>query len=174
MKNSAVCLLLFFLSTLSFAADKPNIVFILVDDLGWVDLSTGNANEGRASTLYQTPNIDRIADEGMSFTHAYTQQNCSPTRASLLTGLYPTDQDNGVFNVNSLARDDNNTLKPILITPPEQQNKILSTGVTMFDMAKVAGYTSCFVGKDHGTGASENIGVDVGVAVPGAFSATVG
>ncbi len=173
MRNIFV-IIFFFFSLLSFAADKPNIVFILVDDLGWVDVSTGNSNESRGSIIYQTPNIDRIADEGMSFTHAYTQQNCSPTRASLLTGLYPTDQDNGVFNVTSLARDDNNTLKPILITPPEQQNKILSTGVTMFDMANVAGYTSCFVGKDHGTGASDNIGVDVGVAVPGAFSATVG
>ena len=165
--------LFFFISVLIFAEDKPNIVFILVDDLGWVDVSTGNTNEGRGSIIYQTPNIDRIAEKGMSFTNAYSQQNCSPTRASLITGLYPTNPDNGVFNVTSLARDDNNTLKPLLITPPIQQNKILSTGVTIFDMAKSVGYSTCFVGKDHGTGASADIGVDKGVVIPSGFKVEV-
>ena len=59
----------------------PNIVFILADDLGWRDLSC----EG--STFYESPNIDRIANEGMQFTQGYaTCQVCSPSRASILTG----------------------------------------------------------------------------------------
>ena len=66
------------------AKRRPNIVFILADDLGWRDLS----NEG--STYYESPHIDRIADEGMKFTRGYAScQVCSPSRASILTGKYP-------------------------------------------------------------------------------------
>lgn len=64
--------------------DKPNIVLILVDDLGWSDLSC------QGSTFYKTPNIDRLAQEGTRFTNAYSACTvCSPTRAALLTGQYP-------------------------------------------------------------------------------------
>ena len=71
------------ISTCLFAA-KPNVVFILADDLGWRDLSV----EG--STFYESPNIDRIADSGMRFTNGYaTCQVCSPSRASIMTGKYP-------------------------------------------------------------------------------------
>jgi len=63
---------------------KPNIILILIDDMGWRDLSC------YGSTFYETPNIDRLAAEGMSFTQAYAAcPVCSPTRASLLTGKYP-------------------------------------------------------------------------------------
>lgn len=63
---------------------KPNVLFILIDDMGWKDLScTG-------STFYETPNIDSIAKEGMMFTRAYAScPVCSPTRASIMTGKYP-------------------------------------------------------------------------------------
>jgi arylsulfatase A-like enzyme len=63
---------------------RPNLIFILVDDLGWRDLScTG-------SDFYETPNIDRLASEGIRFTRAYAAAPvCSPTRASLLSGKYP-------------------------------------------------------------------------------------
>ncbi len=67
------------------AETQPNIVFILADDLGWRDLS----NEG--STYYESPHIDAIAASGMKFTRGYaTCQVCSPSRASILTGKYPT------------------------------------------------------------------------------------
>ncbi|MBD3386446.1 sulfatase-like hydrolase/transferase, partial [candidate division KSB1 bacterium] len=63
---------------------RPNIVFILVDDLGWKDLGC------YGSTFYETPNIDRLAAEGMRFTDAYAAcPVCSPTRASIMTGKYP-------------------------------------------------------------------------------------
>jgi arylsulfatase A-like enzyme len=69
----------------SAAADpKPNIVFIMADDLGWSDLGA------MGSKFYQTPNIDRLAKKGMLFTNAYAANPlCSPTRAGVLTGLHP-------------------------------------------------------------------------------------
>ena len=78
------------------AQDKPNVVLLFADDLGWVDVSTGQTNGGRGSKIFNTPSIDKIAQQGMSFTYAYTQQNCSPTRASLISGQYATGVDNGV------------------------------------------------------------------------------
>jgi arylsulfatase A-like enzyme len=66
------------------AGKPPNIVLILGDDLGWADLGV------YGSTFYETPNLDRLAAEGMRFTNAYaTAPVCSPTRASILTGKYP-------------------------------------------------------------------------------------
>jgi arylsulfatase A-like enzyme len=64
--------------------DRPNFVFILIDDLGATDLGCAG------STFYETPHIDRLAARGMRFTNAYSACTvCSPTRASLLTGKYP-------------------------------------------------------------------------------------
>jgi len=63
---------------------KPNIVFILIDDLGWVDTSC------YGSGFYETPHIDALASEGMLFTNAYAAcAVCSPTRAAVMTGRYP-------------------------------------------------------------------------------------
>ena len=65
-------------------AATTNVVLILIDDLGWKDLSC------YGSDYYQTPNIDRLASEGMRFTNGYAACNvCSPTRAAILTGKYP-------------------------------------------------------------------------------------
>ena len=62
-------------------AVRPNIVFILADDLGWSDLAV------YGSSFHETPNLDRLAAQGMRFTQAYAASNvCSPTRASILTG----------------------------------------------------------------------------------------
>ncbi|MFP4056506.1 MAG: sulfatase [Candidatus Brocadiia bacterium] len=64
--------------------DKPNIIFILADDLGWVDLGC------MGSSFYETPHLDRLAGEGLRFTDAYAScPVCSPTRASVMTGKYP-------------------------------------------------------------------------------------
>lgn len=63
---------------------KPNIVFVLIDDMGWTDVGV------YGSSFYETPNIDRLAADGMRFTDAYaTCHVCSPSRASILTGKYP-------------------------------------------------------------------------------------
>jgi arylsulfatase A-like enzyme len=65
-------------------ARKPNVIFILADDLGWRDTSL------YGSTFYETPNVERLAKRGMMFTNAYAANPlCSPTRASIQTGLWP-------------------------------------------------------------------------------------
>lgn len=62
---------------------KPNIIFFLADDMGWVD------SDVYGSDFYETPALRRLASEGMLFTQAYAQPLCSPTRAAVLTGKYP-------------------------------------------------------------------------------------
>ncbi|HSL85833.1 MAG TPA: sulfatase-like hydrolase/transferase, partial [Bacteroidales bacterium] len=65
---------------------KPNIIFILIDDYGYADLGC------YGSTFYETPNIDRLAEEGIRFTDAYAAcPVSSPTRAAIMTGLYPVN-----------------------------------------------------------------------------------
>mgnify|MGYP003317442690 FL=1 len=86
MKN--ILILLFSLLSTFFgqAVEKPklNIVFILIDDMGWTDLGC------YGSDYYETPNVDRLARQGMKFTDAYAASCvCSPTRVSILTGKYP-------------------------------------------------------------------------------------
>jgi len=84
------------------AASAPNIVFILIDDLGWRDLG------GYGSSFYETPRLDALAAQGMLFTDAYAAAPvCSPTRASILTGRYPAriglTQYIGAHNVGRLC-----------------------------------------------------------------------
>src|SRR5437867_600 len=67
------------------AADRPpNVILILIDDMGWTDLSCFG------SKFYETPNIDRLAGSGMRLTSGYSACTvCSPTRAAIMTGKYP-------------------------------------------------------------------------------------
>ena len=69
----------------AFAADarRPNIIFILADDLGWTDVGC------MGTKYYQTPAIDQLARQGMKLTSYYNCQNCAPTRAALMSGQYP-------------------------------------------------------------------------------------
>jgi len=85
MKKLVALLIGTFAFTVVSATDPPNVVFILADDLGVNDLSL------YGSTFHETPNIDALADKGMKFTQAYAANPlCSPTRASIMTGLYPS------------------------------------------------------------------------------------
>ncbi len=86
MKRAAVILLaLIVCLTRAGAAEKPNIIFILADDLGQMDVGCFNPK-----TFYETPNIDALAKRGMKFTQAYAACCvCSPTRGSIMTGKYP-------------------------------------------------------------------------------------
>ena len=67
---------------------KPNIIFFLVDDMGWQDTSVPFHEEvTKLNRMYHSPNMEKLAAEGMKFTQAYACSVCSPTRVSLMTGL---------------------------------------------------------------------------------------
>ena len=114
-------LLLSLTSFALFAERKPNVVFILADDLGWRDLSV----EG--SDFYESPHIDRIANEGMRFTQGYaTCQVCSPSRASLMTGKYPARLDITNWIGAQEKEDWKRNTKLLLYLVTELEAKVLS------------------------------------------------
>jgi arylsulfatase A-like enzyme len=114
---------------------SPNFVFILLDDLGWRDIGC------YGSTYYETPNLDRLATEGMRFTDAYAScPVCSPTRASILTGRYPARV--GVTNwIGGYA-------KGKLLDAPHTDHLPLEE-FSLAAALKRAGYNTYHVGKWH-------------------------
>ncbi len=126
-------------SSLHAEQKRPNIVLIYADDLGYTDLSC------QGSTYYKTPNIDRIAKEGVTFTQAYAAAaNCAPSRASLMSGLYTPRH--GVFTVGNSDRGKakHRKLIPIKNTPRLDQKF-----TTLGEALKSAGYRTCVAGKWH-------------------------
>lgn len=124
-------------------ADKrPNIVLLLADDLGWTDIHEGATNLDHGNQYVQTPTIDRLATQGMSFTNMHMCPNCAPTRASLMTGQYSAH--NGVYNVGSLDRGKGR------LTPADQHGEhIRNDAIAMAETLRAAGYATCHVGKYH-------------------------
>lgn len=132
-----------FVATAS-AADKPNIVFILADDLGWRDLS----NEG--STFYESPHIDSIAAGGMKFTRGYaTCQVCSPSRASILTGKYPTKHGITTWIGDRAGEAWRGTGRHDSHLPAEYERNLRASEITLAEVLKDAGYKTFFAGKWH-------------------------
>ena len=78
-----VAIIFAWLGTPSDAADKPNIIHIVADDLGWKDTGFNGCKD------IKTPNMDALAGGGATFTQFYVQPMCTPTRAALMTGRYP-------------------------------------------------------------------------------------
>ncbi|MDB5013827.1 MAG: sulfatase, partial [Daejeonella sp.] len=96
MKKIVIALLALGFASQSFAqkpTKKPNIVLIMVDDLGYSDI-------GPYGSEIQTPNLDKLAGEGLRLKEFYNNSICAPTRASLLTGLYQHKAGLGYFDVN--------------------------------------------------------------------------
>jgi len=114
---------------------KLNFIFILIDDLGWKDLGI------YGSEFYETPNIDRLAEEGVIFTNAYSASPvCSPTRASILTGKYPART--GITNFIG-GRDRGKLL------PPQNLEYLPFEEKTFAQVLKENGYKTYFIGKWH-------------------------
>jgi len=120
------------------AAGRPNIVFILADDLGWTDISC------QGSGYYQTPNIDRLATQGVRFTSYHNSQNCTPTRAAIMSGQYPART--GVYTVGELTRGREQDRKMI---PPTNLTDLPLDRKTIADQLKAAGYATGIFGKWH-------------------------
>lgn len=118
---------------------KPNILLINVDDLGWRDLGF------MGSTYYETPNLDKLAQEGMVFTNAYAgAANCAPSRACMISGL--NTPRHGVYTVSPSDRGDKRTRKLI---PVKNTDYLHDSIYTLPQMLKSAGYTTANFGKWH-------------------------
>ncbi|MDP6115722.1 MAG: sulfatase-like hydrolase/transferase, partial [Planctomycetota bacterium] len=126
------------------SSQRPNIVFILSDDLGWADLSA----EG--SALYESPHIDRIANEGMRFTQGYAAcQVCSPSRASIMTGKYPPRHgitDYIGAKTGEAWRDAGRFTK---LLPPDYEHGLRADEITLAGALRDAGYRTFYAGKWH-------------------------
>ena len=89
---------------LIYGKKQPNLIVYMIDDLGWNQISAKQATMGTHNGSFITPNIENIANQGLSFTYAYTQPNCAPSRAAMLSGQYPARVNNIVYVVGSLNR----------------------------------------------------------------------
>ena len=87
-------------------AAGPNIIHILIDDMSYTDNSVDSLVrfQNELSDLIETPNLETLASQGVSFTWSYTQPNCAPSRAAFMSGQYSPRTGNGVYNVDSLNR----------------------------------------------------------------------
>lgn len=134
--------------------ERPNVIVILVDDLGWMDLSC------QGSDYYRTPNIDRLARNGVRFTQGYAAcAVCSPTRAAIQTGRYParigvTDWIRARFQRGGVGTPDKNPVdyvggpKRKLLVPPNPFWMERSE-LTLAEVLKQADYRTAYIGKWH-------------------------
>lgn len=139
MKRFALCVsLAFILSSVgvinaTHAADapqRPNVVVILVDDMGFSDI-------GCYGSEIPTPNIDALAQHGVRFTQFYNTARCSPTRASLMTGLYPHQA--GMGHLDNIVHEGSKGTT----------GRLRDDAVTMAEVLHDAGYLTCMTGKWH-------------------------
>ena len=153
MKKTFIVLLML-AAAVTGAEKTPNIVVILVDDLGYMDIGANNPR-----CFYDTPNIDRLAASGMRFTDGYAANPvCSPTRYSLMTGKYPTRvQATNFFSGKRAGK----------FGPAPLNDKMPLTEVTLAQLLKKKNYATFFAGKWH-LGPSEqyypqNRGFDINI-----------
>ena len=150
-------------------AEKPNIIIFMVDDLGWNHISAARATMGTSPKAYWTPNIDKLAQQGLSFTHAYAQPTCSPTRAAMLSGQYPARIHNEVYQVDTLNRKLEQANPEPMFLGPEQSLDVAPQAVTIAEALKKNGYTTAHIGKYHVGGhrgsetMPENAGFDINI-----------
>ncbi len=113
-------------------AQKPNIVVVLVDDLGYTDFSCYGG-------VVPTPNIDALAQRGVRMSQMYNAARSCPTRASLLTGLYPQQAGIG-YMTGDLSKETGSKA---------YQGFINNTSVTIAEVLSQNGYFTCMTGKWH-------------------------
>ncbi|MEO1260627.1 MAG: sulfatase [Bacteroidota bacterium] len=192
MKRAAI---LFSLYIISFSCQNkethispPNIVFFLVDDLGWQDTSVPfHTDSTYFNKTYHTPNMERLAREGMKFTNAYASSVCSPTRISLMTGMNAAHHrvTNWTLNLNKKS-DGRDSMIQVpewnmngLNTSPGTDKTIVAN--TLPELLKRENYFTIHIGKAHfaatETPCAEplNCGFDVNIAghaagAPGSYN----
>ena len=138
-KLSFLLLLMLLNSCNKESLEKPNIVLIVADDLGWSDLSC------MGSEYYETPNIDKLSKSGMTFYNGYASSaNCAPSRATMLSGKYHTEH--GIYTVRNSDRGSRKTRK---IIPIETKSTLDLDFFVIPEMLKEMGYTNGHFGKWH-------------------------
>ena len=138
-KLSFLLLLMLLNSCNKESLEKPNIVLIVADDLGWSDLSY------MGSEYYETPNIDKLSKSGMTFYNGYASSaNCAPSRATMLSGKYHTEH--GIYTVRNSDRGSRKTRK---IIPIETKSTLDLDFFVIPEMLKEMGYTNGHFGKWH-------------------------
>lgn len=116
---------------------KPNVVFILVDDLGWKDVGCFG------SDYYQTPNVDKLAGAGVSFSNGYSSCTvCSPTRASIMTGKYPA-------RINCTDWIEGHKMPFTQLKVPNWTMYMDTTELTLAEAFQQNGYATAHIGKWH-------------------------
>ncbi len=119
--------------------DPPNIVLILADDLGWKDVSFNGSN------FYETPNIDRLATQGMFFSNAYSNApNCAPSRAALMSGQYAPRT--GFYTNHLSARGEPSWMA---VFPTENHHQLDFDKISLAEALKAHGYKTIHLGKWH-------------------------
>lgn len=141
----------------------PNILYIMIDDLGWMDIACQGATE------YHTPNIDHLATQGMRFIDAYAAAPvCSPTRAAAMTGLAPAR-----LRITNHIPDRWDFYKGKTLGPGDSVNQLAPSYTTIAERLRAAGYATAFIGKWHMSGTEwseenriylpENQGFDINI-----------
>lgn len=154
MKKTLLCLLYICLSAcLGQAADKPNIVLFFVDDLGWNNLNYRNPE------LFETPNINQLAKDGLDFQQCYiASPTCSPSRSTLVTGKHPArlkmvrHVNHSTRNVELIYDEQGRNSHHLLTTDPAQfpsKQWVDLEHVTYAEALKEHGYYNLFLGKWH-------------------------
>ena len=162
MFRSLICALLALVSVSQCAkgAEKSplNVVFILADDLGWMDISPNNPD-----TFYETPNLQRLAESGMRFTQGYAAcPVCSPTRSSIMTGQFPARTRNTDYfgAPNGFATPIPSPYDPLKdgkfgrhgkrpVRPAPYSSRLAEDHTTLAEALKQHGYSTFFAGKWH-------------------------
>src|SRR2546429_6422231 len=122
-----IACIVMFASAIASAAPRPNIVVILADDMGYSDI-------GCYGSEIETPNIDRLASNGVRFTQFYNTSRCCPTRAALLTGLYPHQAGMGHMTNTNLDL-------------PGYRGDLSHDAPTIAEVLRSAGYATYMLGK---------------------------
>ncbi|MCF7740250.1 MAG: sulfatase [Candidatus Marinimicrobia bacterium] len=128
-----------------FKKESPNFLFILADDLGWKDLGCYN------SEFYETPNLNRLASQGMKFTDAYAAAPvCSPTRASIMTGKYPARiNTTDWFGAPQPDNVQNHWTRNKPLLPAPYKEYMEQDEITLAEAMQKADYETFFAGKWH-------------------------
>ena len=130
MKIKTLFCLFLFSSALAIGQSRPNVIIVMADDMGWSDI-------GCYGSEIETPNLDRLAKNGLRFTQFYNTGRCCPTRASLLTGTYPHQAGIGhMMNDTGL---------------PGYKGDLGSDVQTIAEVLKPAKYSTYLSGKWHVT-----------------------